>query len=311
MRRDHHGDALIGQRRDAPPEGTPRERVGPAGRLIEEQDARLVQQRRRHGEALLEAARQIGGRARGLRELELAQCPVDTRAPCRPAQAVGAGEELQVLPRAERAVQRELLRHITELRARGIAGGSEVHPADAQHPRARGEQSAEHAKRGGLARPVRPEQPEDLAPRDVEAHPIDGREAPEALDQIGHLDDRTARGRRRVRKHDLPAPLGRERAPQQHHEPILEARRDRGAAGGHGAFGLRPHAADRTGVRDGIDQRVRGKQARLQPAGIVRRDRPQRKGAARGESGDRLGGVLGQHPPALQNDHPVCALGFV
>ena len=59
MRGDDDGDALLGQRGDAPPELAPGQRIGAAGRLVEKQDLGLVQQRRRHGEPLLEAAGEL------------------------------------------------------------------------------------------------------------------------------------------------------------------------------------------------------------------------------------------------------------
>ena len=63
VRGDDDGHALLGERGDAAPEGAARQRIGAAGRLIEKQDLRLVQQRRGHGEALLVAARQLRARS--------------------------------------------------------------------------------------------------------------------------------------------------------------------------------------------------------------------------------------------------------
>ena len=52
----------FGQRRDAPPELAPRQRIGAAGGLVQKQNLRLVQQRRGHRQPLLEAAGQMAAR---------------------------------------------------------------------------------------------------------------------------------------------------------------------------------------------------------------------------------------------------------
>jgi hypothetical protein len=80
------------------PEAATRQRIGAAGRFIQEQNLRLVQQCGRHRQALLEAPRQL--RAHGaqvLAELKLLGRPGDASAPAFPAQAVGAGEEFEIL----------------------------------------------------------------------------------------------------------------------------------------------------------------------------------------------------------------------
>ena len=51
-----------GERRDAPPEFAPRQRIGAAGRLVEKQDLRLVHQRGGHRQPLLVAAGKLPAR---------------------------------------------------------------------------------------------------------------------------------------------------------------------------------------------------------------------------------------------------------
>ena len=58
VRGDDDGDAALRQRGDGAPERAPRQRVDAAGRFVQEQDLRLVQQAGRHGQALLVAAGQ-------------------------------------------------------------------------------------------------------------------------------------------------------------------------------------------------------------------------------------------------------------
>ncbi len=163
------GHALFGERGDAAPEGAARQRIGTAGGLIEKQNLRLVQQRGRHGEALFVAAGQLrAGSARVLRQLELLHRPADARASALAAQTIGAGEELEVLHDAQRPVERELLRDISQ--ARAGRGGRMAH-VGARHMQltaARRQQPAQHAEGGGLARAVGSEQPEDLAAAHLE-----------------------------------------------------------------------------------------------------------------------------------------------
>ena len=71
----------FGQGGDAPPELAARQRIGAAGRLVEEQDLGLVQQGGGHRQALLEAAGQLAaGEARQRFELELLAATVDALA---------------------------------------------------------------------------------------------------------------------------------------------------------------------------------------------------------------------------------------
>ena len=76
MRGDDHGHALLGQRGDPPPEFAAGQRIGAAGRLVEKQNLRLVQQRGGHRQALLESAGQLAaGQARQRRQFELLAAP--------------------------------------------------------------------------------------------------------------------------------------------------------------------------------------------------------------------------------------------
>ena len=117
------------------------------------------------------------------------QRPADAVALVRCPQAIGAGEELQVLGHRQLPVERKLLGHVPDaLPGRG-PGAAQVHAGHAQRAACGREQPAEHAKRRGLARPVGPEQAEDLAPVDVEADVVDGGEAAKLPDQVADLDD--------------------------------------------------------------------------------------------------------------------------
>ena len=62
--RDQHGHALARQRVDLVPEGAPRLGVDPRRRLVQQQQVRRVQGRRRQRQPLLPPARQIAGQLR-------------------------------------------------------------------------------------------------------------------------------------------------------------------------------------------------------------------------------------------------------
>ncbi len=95
-------------------------------------------------------------------------------------QAIRPAEEAQVLPAAELAVQRKLLRHIAHAAAcrRGrmaqiVAGDVHAAFADRQQP-------AQHAERRALACAVGAQQTENFAHADVKGDAFDGIEIPEA-----------------------------------------------------------------------------------------------------------------------------------
>ena len=120
---------------DPPPELAAGQGIGAAGRLVEEQDVRLVQQRGGHGQALLVAARKLAAELAGDgAELELGHRPVDPLATPRAVQAIGAGEEVEVLGDRELGVERELLRHIADLLARRGGAAPQVGAGDLELP---------------------------------------------------------------------------------------------------------------------------------------------------------------------------------
>jgi hypothetical protein len=112
---EDHGHAAGPQPLERRPHPPPQQRIDARGRLVEQQQRRLVEQRAGERHALLHAARErvdlVVGAMCEIDELE--QLP-------RPAARVGdreaAGEELQVLARGEILVERRLLRHVAELR---------------------------------------------------------------------------------------------------------------------------------------------------------------------------------------------------
>ena len=92
-----------------------------------------MQQGGGHGQALRVAARKLAAELAGDgAELELGHRPVDPLATTRAVQAIGAGEEIKVLGHRELGVERELLRHIADLRARRGGAAPQVGAGDLQ-----------------------------------------------------------------------------------------------------------------------------------------------------------------------------------
>jgi hypothetical protein len=81
-------------------------------------------------------------------------------------------EEAQVLPRGQPVVEPGLLGEEPHPRAELLAVAVERNAAHRGPARRGAEQPGEHPDGGGLPRPVRPEQPEDLSGGDVEVEPL-------------------------------------------------------------------------------------------------------------------------------------------
>src|SRR6266545_5240921 len=111
-----------------------------------------MHKRRRHGQALLVSSRQIAARQVGERtELELFQSPVDALLFSLAAQVICAGEKFEIFTDRQLAIERKLLRDVTDSLTRRGARAPEIHAGDAKCTAGRRQQSAEHAKRGRLA----------------------------------------------------------------------------------------------------------------------------------------------------------------
>jgi hypothetical protein len=112
MGRDEHGEAARGERVDLVPEGAARLRIDAGGRLVEEEQLRLVERRDGKREALLPAARKSAGElAPALGESELVERFRDPLAA--PVEAVDARAELEILFDRQVLVEREALRHVS------------------------------------------------------------------------------------------------------------------------------------------------------------------------------------------------------
>src|SRR5262249_20745260 len=156
------GQAAGGELVDLVPEITPGLRVHAGGRLVEQEQLRVVDEAGGQGEALLPAAGKLAGElAAAFFEAEAGQAAVD------PGTAIGdvvdAGDEIEVFPDAEVLVVAEPLRHVADVALDvGLLPAHVVTQAGAGTGVGR-EQAAEHADEGGLAAAVGAEETVDLA----------------------------------------------------------------------------------------------------------------------------------------------------
>ena len=161
------------------------------GRLVEDDQARAVQQPGREVEAALHAAGEAAHRlARSILQPGQRQRPLDPLGQLGAAQAVQAAEEAQVLPRGQILVQGQVLWH----QADGAAGGERVaRQIVTGHARAApaGRDHAAHHRDGrGLAGAVGSEQAEDLALLDVQVEGTDSAQRAVVLSQPPTLQER-------------------------------------------------------------------------------------------------------------------------
>src|SRR6185436_9690564 len=82
------------------------------------------------------------------------------------------------------AIERKLLRHVTDIAANHLGAGRHVEAAYRRASAGWSHEAAEDANRGGFACAVRAQEAEDLALAHLERHVIDGREVAELLHQV-------------------------------------------------------------------------------------------------------------------------------
>ena len=166
-------------------------RVEARRRLVEQQHARVVDQRVREAQPLLHAARQAlhVGVALGAEVHEVEQV-ADHPPPAVGRDAVAAGEEVQVLPDLHVVVDPERVRHEAEDATDVVGVPAHARTRRSRRPRVGHEQRRQDPQRRGLAGAVGADQAEDLALADVEVEAGDGERAVVALDEPRGVDDR-------------------------------------------------------------------------------------------------------------------------
>ena len=160
------------------------------------QDLRLVDQRAGDGQAALQAAGQrvdlVVRAVRELHELQQGGGPLPDEAP-RQAEIPAVDE--QVLPHGQLDVEGVLLRHHAQPGPDRRAFLDRIAAEDGQLPAGGRRDAADHPHRGGLARAVRPEEPERLPAVQVEVDAVDRSEAAELLGQAAGLDEHLGFGK--------------------------------------------------------------------------------------------------------------------
>ncbi len=161
-------------------------RVDARERLVEDDELRIVHQRRRQLHALLVAERQgLDTVTPPAGEAEARQ-PISGRAagggPAHPVQLSQVGE---LVGHAHRRVEPPLLRQVPEAAAACGVHGAPVPPHLAG---VKGRDAEDGAHRRRLAGPVRPEKPEDLAGRDREAEVVEGNGGPETAGEVRKIE---------------------------------------------------------------------------------------------------------------------------
>ena len=186
---DEDGNPLSGHVVDQVPEVPAAHRIDAGGRLIQEDDGRLMEDGASERQALLPAAGE--GRCHG------AAVFGKPRHPDHPLLAVlllfrrdlvDAAEEIYVLLHRQVFVEGETLAHVADLLLDILRFADDVETGHPPLSTAGFKDAAEHADGGRFPRPVGAEKSEDLPLPDVEAHPVHRDEIAEALREVTQGD---------------------------------------------------------------------------------------------------------------------------
>ena len=173
--REEDGDSLLGgQPADLLPEGRAALDVEPSRRLVEEEDARPVDECQRQVEPPSHAAGVVAHFAlRRLREAD----PLEQLGGPSPAlglvQPVQGGLQSHVLAAAEQRVECRLLQRRPDRGAHPRPFADDVEARHPRRPRGRWQQRRQHQHGRRLARPVGPEEAVDLALLDSQVDSVD------------------------------------------------------------------------------------------------------------------------------------------
>src|SRR4051794_37809410 len=184
VRREHDGLAELAQRADRLPGGAARGRVEAGGRLVEEDQLRVADQRQAEVQPPQLAAGQLA------RHRVLLALQADEREHLGRVARVREhpGEVLERLADADAAVDAGLLQDDAQPLAQRPRPASRVEAEDGDLAAAALAVALEDLDRGRLARPVGPQQPVDLAAADLELDPGHGLEVPVGLAQAVDAD---------------------------------------------------------------------------------------------------------------------------
>ena len=164
--------------------------VDSSGRLVEENDLRLVENRHRKGQFLFPSQRQGAYQCvTFLFEAERMEQRVGFGGDFVRFHAVNTAEQTDILPHLQVFVKREFLAHIADVALDLFAFARDVVAGHESFARARFAQAAKHPHRGGLAGSVSAEKSEDFTRGHTEADAVDCRKTAETFGQFLSPDD--------------------------------------------------------------------------------------------------------------------------
>jgi hypothetical protein len=181
-----------------------RHRVHRLERLVEQEQLRVVQQRSGQRDLLAHAGGVVHHHDALRRvEFEHAEQFIGALADHLTGHAAEQAQVRQDLAPSQPVRQGQAVRQHADQRLGGHRIAPHVPAEDRDRTAVRPQQAHRHRQRGGLARPVRPDQAEERASRYPQVDVIDGHILAEALEQPGELE------RGRIVRRDLLAVLGR------------------------------------------------------------------------------------------------------
>ena len=177
------------QRPDDIPHAQPRPRVEPGGRLVQEQHLRLADQAGRQVQAALHAAGVgLGRPVGGIGQAELVEQVGRPAARFRPGQVIEPPDDLQVLPAGQFLLDGGRLPGQPDRPADRGRFPHHVVTLDDRPAAVRLEQRGQDPDRGGLARPVRPQNAEHGPARHRQIYAAQRADLTERLGQAFHQD---------------------------------------------------------------------------------------------------------------------------
>ena len=187
---------------DQLPEIAARDGIDAAGRFVQKQNGRLVQDRAAQRQPLLPASREQARQGVLLVfELRHFQHKIQARGKLFGGDAVDTGEEFDVLFHRHVVVERKFLRHVADAPLDLFRVQADVEASHHGAPGRGSHQAAQHANGGGFPGAIGPQKTEDLTRLHVQIQVRHRGEIAEALGQLLDVDRRT----RSVRQH-APAP---------------------------------------------------------------------------------------------------------
>ena len=189
MRGQDERHALLLQPEEPVPHDVTRLRIEPGRGLVEQQHVRVVHERAGDRQPALHAARKRLDFARSaLVQLDELEQPVGACSYLAARQSEVAAVDDQVLAHRQLVVERVLLWNDAQAAANLRAVGDGVQVENAERPRGRRRDAADHAHGRALPRSVRAEKAERFAALHVEVDPVDRDEIAELLQEPAGMD---------------------------------------------------------------------------------------------------------------------------